>query len=159
MFLWKTRDILGEIERHLPELHKSLEKIDKRLDSEDLESILQSVYPEVPSVSIDYGVMEKSENVAVLRAGFQWNDVGSWEYIRDIQPHDQSGNAAMGNHVFIDSSENTVFSPERLVGFLGVDDLVVVDSSNAILICKRDRVQDVREIVKQLAKQGKDEYY
>jgi mannose-1-phosphate guanylyltransferase len=79
--------------------------------------------------------------------------VGSWEYIRDIHSSDSEGNAAVGEHVLIDSRDNTVFSPDRLIGMVGVENLVVVDGGDSILICRRDRVQDVRKVVEQLKRQ------
>jgi mannose-1-phosphate guanylyltransferase len=153
MFLWRTGSILAQINKYLPELSRLLSTIEQSLESEDLDSILTSFYCEAPSVSIDYGIMEKADNVAVLEADFQWNDVGSWEYIRDILPPDAEGNAVVGEHVLIDSRENTVFSPDRLIGMVGVENLVVVDGGDSILICKRDRVQDVRKVVQQLKRQ------
>jgi mannose-1-phosphate guanylyltransferase len=159
MFLWKTSRIIAEIENYLPELSQMLKTIGRRLNSEDLHSILESSYSEAPSISIDYGVMEKAENVAVIETNFNWNDVGSWEYIRDIRLPDVEGNAVVGEHVLIDSSNNTVFSPDRLIGMVGVDDLVVVDGGDSILICRRDRVQDVRKIVQQLKQQGMESLF
>lgn len=153
MFLWRTESIIKEIKKHLPDLSRLLSTIEHRLDSEDLDAILDSSYSKAPSVSIDYGIMEKAGNVAVLEANFSWNDVGSWEYIRDIRPADDEGNAVVGKHVLVDSRDNTVFSPDRLVGMVGVDNLVVVDGGDSILICRRDRVQDVREVVQQLERQ------
>jgi mannose-1-phosphate guanylyltransferase len=159
MFLWKPGRIIAEIKEHLPELSRLLSAIEQRLDSEDLDSILASSYSEAPSVSIDYGVMEKAQNVAVLEANFYWNDVGSWEYVRDIRPADKNGNSVVGEHILIDSCDNTVFSPDRLIGMVGVENLVVVDGGDSILICKRDCVQDVRKIVQQLKRQGMESLF
>ncbi len=159
MFLWKTNGILKALDKHLPDLYVLLQDIEKQLESEDLNVVLESVYPKAPSISIDYGVMEKAEDVVVLKADFDWNDVGSWEYIRDIRALDEKGNATVGEHALIDSSGNIVFSPDRLVGMIGVDNLVVVDAGDAMLICGRDRVQEVRKIVELLEKSGKEEFY
>jgi mannose-1-phosphate guanylyltransferase len=159
MFLWRTGSIIAEIRRYLPELSRLLSLIERSLDSEDLDSILASSYSEAPSVSIDYGIMEKAEHVAVMEADFQWNDVGSWEYIRDIRTPDSDGNAVVGEHVLIDSRDNTVFSPDRLIGMVGVENLVVVDGGDSILICRRDRVQDVRKVVQQLKRKKMDSLF
>jgi mannose-1-phosphate guanylyltransferase len=153
MFLWRTGSIITEIRKYMPELYRLLSNIERSLADDDLDSILASSYSEAPSVSIDYGIMEKAENVAVLEADFQWNDVGSWEYIRDIRPPDSEGNAVVGEHVLVDSRDNTVFSPDRLIGMVGVENLVVIDGGDSILICRRDRVQDVRKVVQQLKRQ------
>ncbi len=159
MFLWKTDDILEALKRYLPDLFTRLDGIGGRSGKEGLDDYLEAVYPEVPSISIDYGVMEKAENVVVLKPDFLWNDIGSWEYLRDVRPLDKKGNAAVGEHIFIDSSENTVFSPDRLIGMIGVDNLVVVDGGDSMLICRRDRAQEVREIVENLKKQGREQFY
>ena len=155
MFFWRPQVIRAAIAEHLPDLDKMLVELDRRLGTEGLDEVLNSIYPEAPSISIDYGVMEKADNVVVLRGDFYWNDVGSWESIREIFPKDSDGNVLVGDHLMVDSAENTVFSPDRFVGLVGVNDIVVVDSGNAILVCKRDRVQQVRDVVEALQKKGK----
>ena len=159
MFMWNTREILGALERFIPDLYAVFVDVEKRLESENLADILDDVYPKIPDISIDYGVMEKAERVAVLRPDFTWNDVGSWEYLRDVRPLDDQGNAFLGDHVLIDSSENTIFSPDRLIGMVGINKLVVVDAGDAILICPRERVQEVRRIVEHLKDARREEYY
>jgi mannose-1-phosphate guanylyltransferase len=102
--------------------------------------------------------MEKADNVVVLRGEFYWNDVGNWESVREVYPGDEAGNVVVGeNHVFVDSSRNTVFAPNKTVGVIGLDDIVVVDGGDAILVCKRERTQDVRAIVDKLKKKRQEE--
>jgi mannose-1-phosphate guanylyltransferase len=113
------------------------------------------MYSQAPSISIDYGVMEKSSRVVVLEADFDWNDVGSWEFIRDIHPTDDEGNVSIGEHVFIDATGNTVVSKDRVVGVVGLDDLVVVDGGDSILVCRRDRAQDVKKVVNALRERNR----
>lgn len=159
MFIWKAGRILAEIDKHIPDLSRLLSDIGHGLDSEDLDSVLASSYSQAPSVSIDYGVMEKAEDVAVIEANFHWNDVGSWEYVRDIRPIDSEGNSVVGDHILVDSRDNTVFSPDRLIGMIGVENLVVVDGGDSILVCKRDRVQDIRKIVQELKRKGMESLF
>ena len=156
MFFWRPSVIRRAIAEHLPELEDVLVGIEGRLGTEPLDNALKSLYSRAPSISIDYGVMEKAENVVVLRGDFYWNDVGSWESVREMYPEDSNGNVLVGDHVVVDSSGNTVFSPERMVGLVGVNDIVVVDGGDAILVCKRDRVQQVREVVESLKRNGKE---
>ncbi len=156
MFFWRTRVIRRAIALHLPELDSVLERIDRRLGTEPLEEVLNSEYSAAPAISIDCGVMEKARNVVVLRGNFDWNDVGSWESIREMHAGDSRGNVLVGDHIVLDGSENTIFSPDRLVGIIGVNDIVVVDGGDSILVCKRDRVQQVRDIVETLKKSGKE---
>jgi mannose-1-phosphate guanylyltransferase len=103
--------------------------------------------------------MEKADNIAVLRADFAWNDVGSWEFIRDVEVADADGNVVVGEHVVIDGANNTIVSRDRLVGLVGVDDVVVVDGGDAILVCRRDRAQDVKRIVAELKRRGRTDLF
>lgn len=155
MFLWRTDTLLDGLKRHQPELHAVLERIAAALGTRPLDEVLNEEYRGAPAVSIDYGLMEKADNVAVMRADFTWNDVGSWEFIRDVQAADADGNVLVGEHVTIDASGNTVVSRDRLVGLIGVENIVVVDAGDAILVCRRDRAQDVRKIVAELKRRGR----
>jgi mannose-1-phosphate guanylyltransferase len=156
MFMWRPRVIRRAIAAHLPALDAVLGAIESRLGTEPLDIVLKSVYPDAPSVSIDYGVMEKADHVVVFRGDFGWKDVGSWESLREIFPEDSNGNVFVGEHVAVESSGNTVFSPGRVVGLVGVRDVVVVDGGEAILVCAREHVQKVRSIVEALKKSGKE---
>jgi mannose-1-phosphate guanylyltransferase len=156
MFFWRTRVIRWAIAQHLPELDSVLERIDRRFGTEPLEEVLKSEYSAAPAISIDCGVMERARNVVVLRGNFDWNDVGNWESIREVHARDSRGNVLVGDHIVLDGSENTVFSPDRLVAIIGVSDIVVVDGGDSILVCKRDRVQQVRDMVETLRKSGKE---
>jgi mannose-1-phosphate guanylyltransferase len=157
MFLWRTDTLLDGLKRHQPELHAVLERIAAALGTRPLDEVLNEEYRGAPAVSIDYGLMEKADNVAVMRADFTWNDVGSWEFIRDVQAADADGNVLVGEHVTIDASGNTVVSRDRLVGLIGVENIVVVDAGDAILVCRRDRAQDVRKIVAELKRRGRND--
>lgn len=157
MFFWKPGAILGAIEKHLRELHSVLAALEERVGTDAFESVFNSMYPRVPSISVDYGIMEKAKNVVVLKSDFYWNDVGSWESIREVYTPDDVGNVLVGDHVVIDGKENTVFSPNRTVGVVGLDGLVVVDGGDAILVCKRERAQQVREVVEILKKASREE--
>ena len=156
MFFWRPSVIRRAISTHLPELADVLDRIARRLGTEPVDDVLKTLYERAPSISIDYGVMEHADNVVVLRADFQWNDVGSWESVRELYPGDSGGNVLVGDHLVLDGSENTVFSPDRFVALVGVNDIVVVDGGDAILVCKRDRVQQVRDVVETLRRNGKD---
>lgn len=156
MFLWKPGVILAAIQKHLPELHEVLAALQERVGTDKFESVLKSTYPRVPSISIDYGVMEKADNVVVLKSDFYWNDIGDWESVREVYEADAEDNVLVGEHVMIDSSGNTVFSPERCVALVGMSGVVVVDSGDAILVCKRERAQQVRDIVEILKKKRRE---
>ena len=110
MFMWRAGTILDEISAHIPDLAVLLDRIGRDAGTRPLDEVLKAVYADAPSVSIDYGVMEKAADVVVLRARFDWNDVGSWEFIRDVYPADENGNVAVGDHVLIDAGNNTIVS-------------------------------------------------
>jgi mannose-1-phosphate guanylyltransferase len=157
MFMWRAATILSEIAAHLPDLSTLLDRIGAEAGTRPLDEVLKGVYADAPSVSIDYGVMEKAAEVVVLRARFDWNDVGSWEFIRDVHPADDNGNVTVGDHVLVDAADNTIVSSDRTVALLGVDGLAVVDAGDTILVCRRDRVQEVKAIVQLLKQRGRDD--
>ena len=156
MFFWRASAIRKAIKAHLPDLESMLAAFEDRVGTEDINDVLNDVYGSAPSISIDYGIMEKADNVVVIRGDFYWNDVGSWESIREIFPKDTNGNVLVGEHIVIGGKENTIFAPNRLIAMVDVDDIVVVDSGDAILVCRRESVQRVRDIVETLEKNGND---
>lgn len=157
VFMWRTDTVLAGIEAHLPALGAVLKRVAAGLGTRPLAEVLNEEYSRAPAISIDFGLMEKAKNVVALRADFEWNDVGSWEFIRDAYPADEAGNVVVGDHVIIDGSNNTIVSRDRLVAIVGVDDLVVVEDGGAILVCRRDRAQDVKRVVAELKRRGRDD--
>jgi mannose-1-phosphate guanylyltransferase len=155
MFMWTTDIILREMSTHLPDLFAVLTGIEDETGTRPLSDVLKDLYGNAPSISIDYGIMEKASDVVVVKAEFDWNDVGSWEFIRDIQIPDEQDNVMVGDHVAIDANGNTIVSPDRLVAVLGVDEIVVVDGGDTVLVCKRDKVQEVKRIVQTLRERNK----
>jgi mannose-1-phosphate guanylyltransferase len=158
MFVWKASTILGAIERFLPELHAGLMQIREALGTEREEEIVGEVYSAQKAVSIDYGVMEKAEDVLVVPGDFGWSDLGSWDALWEVSGKDENGNAVRGDFVGIDAGNSLVHSPGKLVALVGVRDLLVVETNDALLICRRGRSQDVRKIVEALEKDNKKEY-
>lgn len=158
MFVWKTSTILTAIERLLPELHEGLMKIDEALGTEREEEIVGEVYAAQKSVSIDYGVMEKAEDVLVVPGEFGWSDLGSWDALWEVSGKDENGNAVRGPFIGIEAGASLVHSPKKLVALVGVRDLLVVETDDALLICRRNRSQDVRKVVEILEQKGLQEY-
>ncbi|HEU4929179.1 MAG TPA: sugar phosphate nucleotidyltransferase [Candidatus Krumholzibacteria bacterium] len=157
MFLWRAGAVLDGIATHQPELAAVLARIEAAVGTPEFGEVLKREYPRAPSVSIDYGLLEKSRDVVAMRADFAWNDVGSWEFVRETGSRDAAGNVTVGEHVVIDARENTVVAPGRVVALIGVEGLVVVDAGDAILVCRRDRVQDIKQIVAELKRRGRDD--
>ena len=155
MFIWKASTILRAFEEFLPDVHDCLEKIGAAMGTDAEVQVIQDVYPTIPSISIDYGIMEKSSNVKVISADFGWNDVGSWDMMKVIYDEDAEGNILVGDHVNIDTTNTISFSSGKMIATIGVDNLVVVETEDAILVCDKNRVQDVKKVVDTLNEQGR----
>ncbi len=148
MFIWKASVILEEIHRHLPGLHDGLAEIRESFNTPAATRVLDRVYRRLPSVSIDYGVMEKAQNVLVIPAEFGWSDVGSWDALWDLAPKDPQGNTLRGEEILLqDTTGSLVYSPKKLVALVGMKDVIVVDTKDALLICKRGKSQKVKDVV------------
>jgi mannose-1-phosphate guanylyltransferase len=150
MFVWRVDVVLDALRAHLPRLLGPLERAAERGGA----AALAAAYARVPSVSIDTGVLERADNVAVVPARFPWNDVGSWAAVEDLWRTPGAANAARGRLVSIDSEGCVVAAGDRLVALVGVRDLVVVETPDAVLVCRKDRAQDVRRVVAELEGRG-----
>ncbi len=158
IFVFRADVIIEEIGRAMPVLREQLEAIRKALGTPAYARTLKRVFPDCPSISIDYGVMEKSQRIAVVPADFGWSDVGSFAALSDVRPTDHLGNVAEGDALVIDGRNNVVLAGKtRPVAVIGLDDVVVVDAGDAILVCRRDRAQDVRKAVEELGRRGREE--
>lgn len=156
MFIWRADTILSYLRELLPDLARDLEKLSLAIDRPDFISVMEEMYPELEAVSIDYGVMEKAADVLVIPADIGWSDVGSWTSAAQFWPT-VDGNVSWGDCLFIDSSGCVIYNPERHVTLIGVDDLVVVDTADALLICPKDRDQDIKEAVEALKSKGRQD--
>ncbi len=158
MFVFRADVILEEIRRAMPVLGEQLDAIQAALGTPHYQKVLRRVFPDCPSISIDYGVMEKSQRIAVVPADFGWSDVGSFAALPDVRPTDHLGNVAEGDAMVIDGRNNVVLATKgRPVAVVGIDDVVVVDAGDAVLVCRRDRAQDVRKAVEELQRRGREE--
>ncbi len=133
-------------------------QIREALGTEREEEIVGEVYSAQKAVSIDYGVMEKAEDVLVVPGDFGWSDLGSWDALWEVSGKDENGNAVRGPFIGIDAGDSLVHSPGKLVALVGVRDLIVVETDDALLICRRGRSQDVRKVVEILESKGLKEY-
>jgi len=158
MFLFRAKDLIEEVRKHMPELYRAFRGIEPHLNTEREEEALKKVYGSLREESIDYGIMEKSGKVAMVVAGFPWSDIGSWDALDDIMDRDRDGNVAVGNTVSMDCGNSIFFAGERLVAAIGLQGMVVVDTSDATLIVPKDRVQLVKELVGKLKAEGKEQY-
>jgi mannose-1-phosphate guanylyltransferase len=162
MFLWSAQRILAEMHQSMPDLAGKLSEIARAWHTPEKAAVLQRIWPTIQSETIDFGVMEKAQQVAVIpAASLGWNDVGSWESLFDVLPADELGNVVVGaEHVGVDTHNTLVLSevPGRLVATIGVQDLIVIDTGSAVLICSRDQAQKVRQVVDELKKNRQGRY-
>lgn len=158
MFIWKASTILKNFERYLPKVYECLERIADAMNTSKEAETIAKVYPEIPSISIDYGIMERSSDVMVIPGEFGWNDVGSWDMLDSLYDADSKGNVIHGQQINIDTTNCISYSSGKLIATVGVDNLVIVETGDAVLVCHKDRAQDVKKIVETLKDQGKTEY-
>ena len=158
MFVWKTSTILSCIKEFMPDLSSGLEKIQAAIGSADYEKTLESVFPNLPSESIDYGVMEKAKNVWVLPGDFGWDDVGSWLAVGRIRESDDTNSTVEGNVVAVNSSDNVIIGSKKLIACVGVKNMVVVDADDALLLCSKDACGDIKKVLAALREKGMEEY-
>jgi mannose-1-phosphate guanylyltransferase/mannose-6-phosphate isomerase len=158
MFLFRAGDMVEELRTHMPDLYEAFARAADSLDSPEEEEAVARAYGEVADESIDYGVMEKSTNVAMQVAEFPWSDIGSWSALEEVLERDARGNVRIGNIVDLDCEGSIFFAGDKLVAAIGLRDLVVVDTTDATLIVPKSRVQQVKELVGRLKEEGKEEY-
>ena len=162
MFIWKTERIWEEVRQHLPDLHKALEAISDAWVEPEFEKVLNDVWPRIASQTIDYGVMEHATDVAVIPAkGLGWNDVGSWSSLFEVMAVNGDGNVIIHDqHYSLDSHNSLVHGhgQERIIVTLGIEDLVVVDTGDVLLICSKNRSQDLRKVIELLKEKGLQKY-
>jgi mannose-1-phosphate guanylyltransferase len=154
MFIWRVERILAEFERQMPEFYSRLMEVDSALDTPDYEAVLNGVWPQIFKQTIDYGVMEGAQDVVVIPVDMGWTDIGSWGSLVELLPTDDQGNTLLGDLVTLDTHNTLVFGDQRLIATVGVSDLIIVDSGEALLVCHKDQEQRVRELVETLKAQG-----
>ena len=150
MFAWKTSTILKNFKEHLPEIFDGLQKIGESVNTEKYENTLKEVFSNLPSESIDYGIMEKADNIYVIPGNFGWDDVGSWLSLERINKTNQDGNVIKGNVISIKTKNSIIQGNEKLIATIGLENIVVVDTKDAILICNKENTQEVKEVINNL---------
>ena len=162
MFVWRVDTILAEIERQMPELFEVVGKIAAVWGETEQDAVVQAHWFDLRNQTVDYGVMEKAQKVAVLPAGgLGWSDVGSWDSLFEVLLPDMNGNVATnGQHLALDTHNTLVYSrtDERLVVTIGLDDMVVVDAGDVLMVCKVDQSQKVKDVVEHLKKHHQEKY-
>jgi mannose-1-phosphate guanylyltransferase/mannose-6-phosphate isomerase len=157
IFVWKVSTLLNEINLYLPKLHEKLEElaintapIKGKYPYQKLSTSGGKVFHSLESISIDHGVMEKSNKVVVLPSDIEWNDVGTWTSLAAISKNDSHRNVISGNVVSIDNSDSIIQANNRLVAALGLKNIILIDTPDALLVCSKDRAQDIKKIVEKI---------
>ncbi len=160
IFVWQVKNIIKAFETHIPELHEVFDAEKENLNTGEEEAAIERIYPQCTNVSIDYAVMEKADNVYVIPSSFGWSDLGTWTSAYDIIEKDYLDNAVGGNEVVvIDATKNMVQVPNnKLVVLQGLDDFIIVDTEDVLLICKKDKEQEIKHYVAEVKRNKGDKF-
>jgi mannose-1-phosphate guanylyltransferase len=157
MFLWRADVFAGKLRRHAPDFYAYWLKMLEALKAKSAAQIA-AIFAEIPSISIDYALMEKAKGVLICEGNFGWSDVGAWSSLADIWKRDDFGNAFKGECIVLDTSNSICFNPGKLAAFIGVKDLIVINTKDALLVCHKGQDQRVKQVLDALAKKGKTKY-
>lgn len=160
IFVWQVKNIISAFEKYLPEMYDVFAADKDKFNTPQEKKALEHIYPLCTNISIDFGIMEKADNVYVIPSSFGWSDLGTWNSAYENLEKDYLGNAVAGdNVVVIDATKCMVHaSPEKLLVLQGLDDFIIVDSKDVLLICKRDKEQEIKEYVAEVKRNKGDQY-
>ncbi len=150
MFVWKVSSVLKNIRKFLPDIYDGAIRIADSYGTQDFPEILEREYSQFESESIDFGIMEKAENIFTIPASFGWDDAGSWLAVERINETDSLGNCFDGQVIRVDTKRTTVCTGKRLIAVAGLRDMVIVDTDDVLLVCSKNSTQDVKQVLAQL---------
>jgi mannose-1-phosphate guanylyltransferase len=159
MFIASVKTLRDLYKVHLPQMEAGFARIVAAHGTEAFEPTLQEVFPKLEKISVDYGIGEKADKVAVIPADIGWNDVGSWQRLAEVleTAGHEGENIVVGHHLGVDTHGSLIYSPNRLIATIGLDDIIVIDTPDATLICPKSRSEDVKKIVEELKARGRQE--
>jgi len=163
LFVWRADSYLKALKKHEPRAGEAIEAISQAIGTKKEQKVIQEAYEKAPEISVDYAVAEKADNFYMVVGEFGWEDVGNWQVVYELLKKDKDGNAILkfgkkGEFIGINAKNNLVQFDDQLIAAIGVEDLIVVDAENIILICPREKAEDVKKMVKLLKKRGRLEY-
>jgi mannose-1-phosphate guanylyltransferase len=158
MFVWKASQILSEIEHQMPDFFTQLMQVNDALLTPEYSTVLNDIWPRIVKNTIDYGIMEGAKNVVVIPVDIGWSDIGSWGSLIDLLPADEDHNILIGSHLSIDTTNTLSFGNKRLIATMGVQDLVIIDTDDVVMVCAREREQDVKYLVELLKNENQTQY-
>ena len=157
MFMWKISTILDNMRQFMPSIYQGLEAIKASIGTDDAESVLESTFTAFPSESIDYGIMEKAKNIYILPGAFGWDDVGSWLAVGRIRKSNEQGNVVKGNIITVNTKNCIIEGGDKLIATVGLEDLIIVDTPDATLICEKNSAGDIKKVLENLKICNRDE--
>jgi len=162
MYVWSAKTISDSFDKHMPKMHKLSENLAAQ-SSQEFHQMLPEIYKQAESISIDYAISEKANNLALIPGDFGWNDVGDWGVVYDLGTKDLAGNVVVSENgkahaLSIKAHNNLLHTNNRLIAIFGVDDLVVIDTDEILMIAPKNKSQEVKELVNRLKEENRDEY-
>ncbi|GGG63299.1 mannose-1-phosphate guanylyltransferase [Paenibacillus radicis (ex Gao et al. 2016)] len=158
IFVWRTSVLREYIQDLMPEMHDLLETMKIGFTQSDRNAVIRSEFHKMPEQSIDYGIMEKASDIYVIPCTLGWDDVGSWTALERIDDLDENGNVIRGNTLNIDTKRCIIESNGKLIATLGVEDLIIVETDDVTLICKKEKAQEIKSLIKELKLQKLEQY-
>lgn len=158
MFIWKVSSILSNMENLMPAMYDGLKKIESSIGTTDQEQVLESEFINFKSESIDYGIMEHAKDIYIIPGAFGWDDVGSWLALERINSTNEFGNVVNGNVISIDTKNSIIHGNEKLIATVGLKDIIIIDTEDALLICDKDSTQDIKKVIENLKICNRNEY-
>ena len=160
IFIWKVKNIITAFEKYLPEMYEIFASEKEKFNTKDEEAAIEEIYPQCTNISIDFGIMEKADNVYVIPASFGWSDLGAWNSAWENMEKDYLGNAVAGKNVMIvDATKCMVHTQDnKLVVLQGLDDFIVVDTNDVLLVCRKEKEQEIKDFVSEVKRNKGDKY-
>ena len=158
MFIWKVSSILSNMENLMPAMYDGLKKIESSIGTQEQEQVLESEFINFKSESIDYGIMEHAKDIYIIPGAFGWDDVGSWLALERINSSNEFGNVVNGNVISIDTKNSIIHGNEKLIATVGLKDIIIIDTEDALLICDKDSTQDIKKVIENLKICNRNEY-
>ncbi len=157
MFIWKASVILQKYKKFIPDVYELLLRIGDAMNTPEERSVLEELYPQIRAVSIDYAIMEKSKDILVVPGEFGWSDVGSWDMLSALYGQDANGNVIVSDFIGEDTHDSIIYAKKKFVATVGLKGVIIVETPDALLVCAKNRAQEVKKIVEDLRAQGREE--
>lgn len=158
MFIWRVSTILKNLKEHMPETYAGLERIGMAIGTAEQGSVLEKEFQGFKSESIDYGIMEKAKNIYILAGSFGWDDVGSWLAIERFRERNEFKNVVDGNVITVDTKNTIIQGGKRLIAAVGLEDLIIIDTDDALLVCDKNSTNDIKKVIENLKICNRTEY-